>query len=82
VLQDLQVTAGDSRLSGELALLPQALLDGRLVLQSEDVAALAPLLLTRASGAMTAEIALSSEDGAQAAAITAEIDNLRHRGCR
>lgn len=77
-IRDLALSAGQSRANGDLALTASGLLDGELSLDVPELAVIAPLLLTEASGALTAEIALNAVDGRQDVEIEATASDARY----
>ncbi len=81
-LDDLDFTAGATRITGNVTQNHEGLLDGSLSLKSTDISTAAALLLVNASGAANADIALGIENKAQRADVTAtvsgvELDTIR-----
>jgi len=76
-LSDLTLSAGDTRVTGDLSQQSDGLLEGNLVLASPDIAQIAPLLLTQATGAVEADIRLSAAEGGQSADVDARVRGLR-----
>ncbi|MCT8268636.1 translocation/assembly module TamB domain-containing protein [Afifella sp. JA880] len=76
-LQDLLVTAGAAKLAGDAAMRADGLVSGDLSLDAPNIAAIAPLFLMEAEGAVDLDIALSSDEGQQDARVSGTIDNLK-----
>lgn len=76
-LDDLSLTAGETRATGGLALLPSGLLDGGITVTSPDVSVVAPLVLVDAGGAVDADLRLTPENSTQTAAVKATVRGLR-----
>jgi len=81
-LEDLSVTAGAAELSGALAMLAGGLYEGDLSLEAPNIAQIAPLFLSEASGAVDLDISLSAENNRQAASVSGTIDGLRVEAAR
>ncbi|MDQ0394250.1 translocation/assembly module TamB domain-containing protein [Labrys monachus] len=73
----LTANAGAANLAGDLALRPDGLASGHLTASVPDMAAIAPLLLVRASGSAAADITLSIDGARQNAAVKAQAKALR-----
>ncbi|HUG63347.1 MAG TPA: translocation/assembly module TamB domain-containing protein, partial [Methylomirabilota bacterium] len=76
-IADLVFTAAGTRAAGDLTLTAGGLATGRLSVASPDVAAVAPLALVEASGALDAEVTLDASDGTQSVDLLATARNLR-----
>lgn len=81
-LRDLVASAGQTRASGDIALGPAGLMEGALRIDAPELSVIAPLLLAEASGALTADITLRAEGGAQSAVIDATARNARYDSYR
>ncbi len=75
-LGDIEFTAGETRITGDVTQNREGLFDGKLSLRSTDVSTAAALLLIDARGAAEADIALSIQDAVQKADVTATISGL------
>ena len=64
-IEGISATAGASTLSGDLTLLPDGRSAGRLAITTPDIASIAPLFLVKASGALDADIVLTTPDDAR-----------------
>ncbi|CAM5769408.1 hypothetical protein LMIY3S_02827 [Labrys miyagiensis] len=76
-INGLSVSAGAAQIAGDLALRPDGLASGKLNAAVPDVAAVAPLLLIKASGSVTANVALSVDGTKQNAAVKAQAKALK-----
>jgi translocation and assembly module TamB len=76
-LEGLSVRSGPNSLSGDLAVAATGLIDGRIALNAPDVAAVAPLFLADAAGAVSADITLESRESRQAGTVIATAKGLR-----
>ncbi|MBP0578453.1 translocation/assembly module TamB domain-containing protein [Labrys sp. LIt4] len=76
-INGLHVGAGAAQLAGDLAVAPSGRASGRLNAAIPDMAAIAPLLLVKASGSLTADIGLSVDGTKQNAAIKAQAKALK-----
>lgn len=76
-IKGLTMSAGSAQIAGDLALRPDNLASGQLTAAIPDMAAIAPLLLTKASGSVTANIALSVEGTKQNAVVKAQAKALK-----
>jgi translocation and assembly module TamB len=70
-IDSLVLSVGESRLSGDLALVEGGLLSGNVEVVSPDLSEVAPLFLVEAGGMLRAEIALGAAGGAQSAVVSA-----------
>lgn len=78
VLSGIGFEIAGTRVAGNLTrLVETGLIDGRLDVTAPDVSLAAALLLADASGALSAAIELTPQDGQQGAGITANAANLR-----
>jgi translocation and assembly module TamB len=69
-LENLVISAGESRAAGNVVLGADGLLSGELKLVSPDLSKVAPLFLVKGSGMVRADVTLSGESGAQSAAFS------------
>jgi translocation and assembly module TamB len=76
-LTGLSVTSGRNSATGDLAISPSGLLDGRLTVNAPDVAAVAPLLLADAAGAIAADLTLSHDGSTQSGTVLATVSAFR-----
>ncbi|WP_237155175.1 translocation/assembly module TamB domain-containing protein [Oryzibacter oryziterrae] len=76
----LKLSAGKTRISGDVRLSPARLMDGQLAMDSPDIAALAPLALVEAHGAVKGTVGLTSVGGQQAAEVAVKASGLRVEG--
>ncbi|MGH6760663.1 MAG: translocation/assembly module TamB domain-containing protein [Phyllobacterium sp.] len=76
-LNNLEFTAGGTKLTGNLTQTPKGLFEGNLDLASTDVSTAAALLLVEATGRADAAISLRNDGTRQDATIKADIRNLR-----
>ncbi|WOC15901.1 translocation/assembly module TamB domain-containing protein [Pseudochrobactrum sp. MP213Fo] len=79
-LNDLNFVAGGARVSGNLNIADKNLLAGRLKVDAPDISTAAALFLTKATGAVNADIDLSYENERQNAVVKADIRNLNIDG--
>jgi translocation and assembly module TamB len=76
-LSDLSFVAGGARLSGALTqTIATGLLDGNLSIRAADISTAAALALVEASGAVEADMALSSAEGRQNADLSGNLHNI------
>ncbi|WP_439273107.1 translocation/assembly module TamB domain-containing protein [Pseudochrobactrum sp. HB0163] len=75
-LNALDFSAGGTKLSGDLDIAENNLLNGHLRLDAPDVSTAAALFFAKATGAVHADIALSHENDRQNAVVKADIRNL------
>ena len=75
-LSELQFSAGETRITGDVAQAADGLLTGSLKLASRDISTAAALLLRQASGALTADIALAPDGTRQNAIVKATAERL------
>ena len=75
-LSGLRLAAGPTLLEGDVTQGADGLVDGVVTLVSPDVSTAAALAAITASGSANARIALSRENGRQAAQVTGRIENL------
>ena len=71
-LDRVDLTVGSTALRGEVALDASSLARGRLTVDAGNLDDLSPLLLTRATGTLSADVALDSSGGGQGARIKAD----------
>lgn len=79
-LDNLTFTAGGAELSGSIVQNANGLFDGALSLEAADISTAAALLLTDATGAIDAQVTLTSRDGQQDGNVTANVSGLRTEG--
>lgn len=81
ILNDVVLTTTGANVSGSVRQqVSDGLMTGNLALDASDIQTIGVLLLTRARGAVTAEIELSHSSGLQAASIRAVMRELRWEG--
>ena len=76
-LKGLSAKAGAASLTGDITLRPDKRIVGNVSADIPDMASIAPLLLTRASGLVKADIVLTADDGRQNAAVKAKVQGLK-----
>ena len=81
-LRDLALTVADSRVTGEVALGTEGLMTGRLSVNSPDLSALGPLVLSDLAGRLSADVRLLPEAGKQTAKANIKATNLAVAGNR
>ncbi len=79
-VENLLLTAGETRLSGDVAMSPAGRFSGAVEASSPDISVVAPLLLIDASGAITADVALSVDGESQNADVRASVQRLAVEG--
>jgi translocation and assembly module TamB len=75
-VSDLVFTVGPNRLTGDVAQVGDAPIEGRLALQAPQIAPLAALALVEAEGAANAEITLSAAEVGQGVGIVTDLRDL------
>lgn len=78
----LALSVADSRVTGDVALGSQGLMTGRLVVDSPDLSALAPLLLVNLGGRLNADVSLAPDGGQQSAKAKIKTTDLTLAGNR
>ena len=68
-IEDLSIRTGENAITGALALDAQSRINGDLVIDAPDLATLAPLFLTEATGMLKGSVRLSAEAGRQSAVL-------------
>ncbi|MYZ49776.1 translocation/assembly module TamB domain-containing protein [Propylenella binzhouense] len=81
-LDGLTLTAGRTRIAGDLLLTADNRLDGSLSVRSPDLAEIAPLALVKAGGAVDLDIGLSAENGGQSARFSGTVRDLAYETAR
>ena len=76
LLQGFSLSVGDSKATGDVAIGADGLLTGAMRLDSPDIAAVAPLFLAEARGAIHAEVSLSADAGGQSARLNGTARDL------
>ncbi|BBE73787.1 translocation/assembly module TamB domain-containing protein [Oharaeibacter diazotrophicus] len=79
-IEGLAVTAGPNRLTGAVTARPDGLFEGGLSLDAPDLAVVAPLFLTEASGRLAAEVTLAAAEAKQSATVSATASGLTVEG--
>ena len=77
-VENLILTAGESRASGDVTLGGDGLVSGKVSVVSPDISKVAPLFLVEASGALNADVTLAAEAGQQNASFSATATNLAY----
>jgi translocation and assembly module TamB len=72
----LALTLASVRVAGAVAIGPDALANGELAFNADNLDDLSPLVLTKMSGALQANVSASAADGRQAVAIVANSDRM------
>ncbi len=79
-LDSLALSVADTHVTGDLALGSDALMTGRVGIDSPDLSALAPLLLIDVSGRLSADVGLAPLNGQQTAKASIKATNLAIAG--
>lgn len=78
----LALSVADTRVTGDVALGSQGLMNGRLVVDSPDLSAIAPLILMDVTGQLSADVSLSPDGAQQSAKANVKAANLALAGNR
>ncbi|MGQ7793277.1 translocation/assembly module TamB domain-containing protein [Faunimonas sp. B44] len=81
-IENLRVTAGSTRIAGDLLLAASGEVTGSLSVDSPDIAQVAPLLLVDARGAVRLAVDLSAEGGRQSARFEGTMRNVTYETAR
>lgn len=81
-LDGLALSVADTRVTGDVALGSQGLMNGRLVVNSPDLSAIAPLILMDVTGRLSADVSLAPDGAQQSAKANIKAANLALAGNR
>ncbi|MBS1167055.1 MAG: tamB [Proteobacteria bacterium] len=79
-IDGLALSVADTQVTGDVALGSQGLMNGRLVVNSPDLSAIAPLVLMDVTGRLSANVSLTPADGQQSAKANIKAANLALAG--